>query len=104
MVKKDGGTIKNWQLHTLSCTPEYAKEVNPNLDIQTDKVYMFSGTIVDDPTGRWQPGHHMRSSVISRLDRENSIIETQNTIYKLEGEEGADCLPDLGDNINKIYY
>lgn len=104
MVKKfkDGGTIKNWQVHHLTITPDQANEMG--YDVQMDECIVISGTVVDDPTGRWQPGFHMRTSMVRRLNRDARVCETQNTIYKLEGEEGKDCLPDLGDNIGKIFY
>ncbi len=102
-MKKDGGTIRNWQLHTLSKEEDVlktAKELNPGFNM--DVVAMFSGTVKEDPTGRWLPGHHMRSSIIIELDRETGRCETQNTIYHLE-EEGGD-LPDLGAGILNIFY
>lgn len=102
-MKKQGGIIKNWQFHRLSVTKEYANE-KYNLDIKTDQVMMFSGTVVEDFTGRWQPGYHMRSSIIIDYDPETGMCETKNTLYILQGEENADCLPDLGDNILKVYY
>lgn len=40
-----------------------------------------------DPLGRWQPGWHMRSSLVVDYDEENGIIETENTIYYVKGEQ-----------------
>ena len=102
-MKKQGGIIRNWQFHHLSITKTQAIE-KYGLDIKTDQVMVFSGTVVEDYAGRWNPGDHMRSSVITDYDPETGICETQKTIYVLEGEGGDDVLPDLGDNIAKIYY
>ncbi len=103
-MKKDGGIIVNWQLHTISKEKDHlviAKENNPDFDMNA--VAVFSGTVKEDPTGRWVPGYHMRSSLILKLDRNTGICETQNTIYTLE-DEGGDCLPDLGAGIMNIFY
>jgi len=99
--KKVGGTIRNWQLHTLSKDVEGGRKIRP--DLETDKIYKFSGTVVDDPLGRWQPGDHMVSSVVLKIDRENGIIETMNTIYHVK-DEGGDIFEDLGSGINAIFY
>lgn len=101
-MKKEGGTIRNWQLHMVSDNIEYARSVRP--EIETDKVYRFSGTVVEDKVGRWQPGDHMISSVVVRIDRENGIIETLNTIYRVQDEGGDVFGGDIGDNINYIFY
>ncbi len=105
-TKKFGGTIANWQIHTLIGDDNQelimqAKEQYP--EITTDTVMCFTGTVVDDPTGRWEPGFHMRSSTICNLDRENGIIETFNTIYKVK-DEGGDIFDDLGIGIKRIHY
>lgn len=99
--KKDGGKLTGWQFHTLSVSVEKAKELG--VDVNTDKVMKMSATVVEDPTGRWQPGFHMTSSIIINFDEENMIVETRNTIYQLVGEAG-DCLPDLGDAIIHIFH
>ncbi len=105
-TKKFGGTISNWQTHTLIGENNQelimqAKERYP--EIRTDSIMCFTGTVVDDPTGRWEQGFHMRSSTICHLDRENGIIETFNTIYKVKNE-GDDIFEDLGQGIKQIYY
>jgi hypothetical protein len=106
MIKKKGGTIKNWQTHTLAAAddelmPKY-KEAYP--EMTEDKAMVFTGTVVDDPTGRWQPGFHMRSSLIMTLDREAGVCETQNTVYFLEGEEGGDMFEDMGRGVLSLFY
>ncbi len=103
--KKFGGTITDWQTHTLIDDPDTvlkAKERYP--DITTDTIMCFTGTVVEDPTGRFEQGHHMRSSTICHLDTENGIIETFNTIYKIEGDNGNDYFPDLGQGVTRIFY
>ncbi len=104
-MKKDGGTIEFWQTHTLADSPEalkMAKEMNPEFDM--DAVKVFTGNVVIDPTGRWEPGFHMRSSLILNYDKETGRCETANTIYHLIGEEGGDTFPDMGPAVMNIYY
>jgi len=104
MSKKFGGTIKHWQLHTLLQGEEEMKKVRKHFpEIKTDKVYKMSGTVVEDPLGRWDVGFHMISSVIVDIDREKGIIETLNTIYNVQ-DEGNDVLGDMGPNVNSIFY
>lgn len=87
-MKKQGATIENWQFHYLYPTMEQAQK--RGMDIQIDEVLMFTGTVVVDPSGKFQPDHHMRSSIICKYDPETGICETQNTVYVLLGEEGGD--------------
>jgi len=99
--KKFGGTIKDWQIHTLSVTKEWLDTVCTEKGLQP---MILTGTVVEDKLGRWLPGFHMRSTLIKKIDREKGEVETQNTIYKLEGKEGGDIFKDLGDNVFKIFY
>ena len=100
-MKKFGGTIKDWQTHTLSYTEEQLEKVFPG---QKAKPMIITGTVVEDALKRWQPGHHMKTSLVVKLDRKKNKVETLNTVYNLSGEEGKDILPDLGDNIAKVFY
>ena len=100
-MKKFGGIIKNWQVHTLSYTEEQLDKVFPG---KNAKPMLITGTIVEDPLGRWQPGHHIKTSLVVKLDREEGTVETLNTIYKLAGEEGNDILPNLGNAAMGIFY
>jgi len=106
MEKKNGGKIEKWQLHHLKYNDSLREEFNrlaPHIDF--DNIMMVTGTVVDEPTGRWKPGHHFRSSMIVNIDRKNNIIETENTIYKFDPEtENQDGLPDLGNGVLKIFY
>lgn len=92
-----------WQLHTLSVTPEKANKLG--YDVKTDKCYVCSGTVVYDPNGRWVPNDHMKSSLIVDMDLEKGYIETQRSIYHLDGPEGDPILgEDLGDSIRGVFY
>ena len=93
-MKKNGGTIKNWQLHTLS----------DRFDTTGTLGKVLTGTVVEDPLGRWEPCMHMRSSLVVAFD--GLHVETLNTIYKVVGPEGEKVLPsgDLGDFVVGITY
>jgi len=99
-MKKDGGVIKNWQLHHLTFSKELIEKAYPG---KNAKPIVFTGTVLDDPTERWKPGDHMRSSLIVLVDRKKGIIETINTIYKVKNE-GNDIFPDIGNKVLEIFY
>jgi len=110
-MKKNGGTIDNWQVHNLSMSQESIDTVYPGENL---KPMVFTGTVIGD-TDRWRDGHHMRSSLIVKIDRESGIIETRNTIYKVLNEGGdsvSDTMAvltgkessDLGDGALGIFY
>ena len=99
-MKKNGGIIRNWQIHNLSFSKKQLEKAYPG---KNAKPMIFSGTVVQDPTGRWKKGYHMRSSLIVLINRKEGIIETLNTIYKVR-DEGNDIFPDLGDNAMEISY
>ena len=103
--KKDGGLIKNWQLHHLEVPDHVLAEFLsyfPTAMMDPGPI-MFTGTVVHDAAGRWKPGYHMRSTYICSIDRERGLIETQNTIYRVI-DEGGDIFPDLGNGVLKIFY
>jgi len=112
-MKKQGGTIDNWQTHTLSIKQETIDKVYPGENLTP---MVFTGTNVsENGVGKWMAGNHMRSSLIVNIDRENGVIETRNTIYKVLTEGGdetstdmAEILgkdgPDLGDAVMGIFY
>lgn len=107
-MKKDGGLVRNWQIHHLTIPPDMIRDYKWLTDMYPDILYdpgplVFTGTIVHDAAQRWQPGDHMRSSYIVAIDRDKGVIETQNTIYKVINE-GGDIYPDLGNGILKIFY
>jgi len=101
MTKKDGGVIQHWTFNTLSVSVDVALE--QGIDIKTDKVYVLSGTVKEDPTGRFEIGNHFRSSLVLEIDEENGIVETDNSIYRLHGPAN-EGLGDMGDLILKIFY
>lgn len=101
-MKKDGGTITRWTIHNMNFSPEDMEKAFPG---ENALPQMFTGIVVNDPTGRWVPGFHMRSSCIVKFDRFNGIIETLNTIYRLEGGPGDPYFPeDLGNRVLDIRY
>jgi len=101
MTKKKGPTIKNWTFNILSVTPEQLEKERP--DIKVDKAMILSGYVDGvDPLGRWKPNWHMRSSLVVDYDEENGIVETENTIYYVKGEEDTEA--DMGDLITKVFY
>ena len=111
-MKKQGGTIDNWQLHTLSLSKADIDNAYPNSNATAQ---VFTGTVVKSDLSKYQVGFHMRSSLIVKVDRENGIIETMNTSYKVlnEGNDkvtlnmgavfGVDS-PDIGDHVMGIFY
>ena len=111
-MKKEGGTIDNYQIHNLSCTQEDIEKIYPG---QNAKPMVFTGTVVKSPSGKLNKYNHMRSSLIVEINREKGIIETRNTMYKILnegndqvsdnmskmlGKETSDC----GDAIMSIFY
>jgi len=101
-MKKNGGIIQNWQLHTIATGQQAldkVKEKHPNFDM--DIVAVFTGTVKESETRK--VGNHLRSSVILTLDRETGLCETANTMYTLV-DEGNDCLPDMGPAVMSIFY
>jgi len=106
MEKKDGGNISHWQLHHLKLDDSLREEfekTEPSVDF--DNIMMVTGTVLDEPTGRWKPGYHFRSSMIVNINREKNIIETLNTIYHFDPEtENQDGMPDLGNGVLGVFY
>lgn len=102
MTKKDGGVIEHWDFNTLSFTTEQVKK-QLGVEIKTDKVLILSGTVKEDPTGRFEIGNHFYSSLIIEIDAENGIVETDNTIYRLHGPAG-EGLGDMGNLILSVFY
>ena len=96
-------TLSHWQIYTLSATKEQLRTVRP--DVELDVGLVVTGTVVDDPTGKWQPGFHMRSTVAQRYDEEQGLFETENTIYKLTDPQGDPTTNgDWGDNVVSLFY
>ena len=111
-MKKDGGTIDNWQTHTLTLKQESIDKVYPDSNATAQ---VFTGTVIESDLLKYQAGNHMRSSLIVKIDRENGVIETLNTIYKVLNEGNDDVTlkmadlfnidsPDIGDKVMGLFY
>lgn len=66
--KRIGGTLENWQYFLYNKT-------------ETQDYYVIRGNIYGDTN--WPDGLFLRTSYIVKLDEDNKIVETMNTIYKL---------------------
>ena len=106
-MKKDGGKISHWQIHNITLTEnqiDIFKQHFPDACMDPNPM-IVTGTVVDDPTGRWGAGNHFRSSYVVKIDREKNIIETLKTIYEFDPEtEGQDVMGDLGNGVLQIFY
>ena len=91
---------RNWQTHRLTLEDETLRKVKE----EGCQPIIVTGTIVEDPTGKFRPGWHFRSTLVKEIDRENGILVTRTKTYKLEGEEGTDIVPDLGNNVLSLFY
>lgn len=96
--------VSGWQLHTISEDVNVIRQLMPDVEFTVNKTMVMTGTLVDEPTGRWQPGHHMRTSIIVSINDE--MIETLHTRYQIIGPEGDPALgfKDLGLIVMKLYY
>lgn len=96
--------VTGWQLHTISKDVNVIKELMPDIKFTVNKTMVMTGTVVDEPTGRWKPGNHMRTSVIVSIKED--MIETLNTRYQVIGPEGDPALGfnDLGPTVMRLYY
>lgn len=98
------GTIMNWQLHHLSIAQEKLDQLAEELGEEKILPLVITGTVKKDPTGRMQPGWHMRTTPLTLFDEENGLCETRNSSYKLEGDNGSDVMPDMGNDVFSITY
>lgn len=104
-MKKNGGKIINWQIHNITVLKEQEERFLKTFPGVSMPPILFTGTVSDDPTGRWRPGFHMRSTYMVSFDRDTGIFETLNTMYKLDMKtEGKDVISDLGNDVLKIFY
>lgn len=105
MEKKNGGNIEKWQLHHITVPKESEEEFKKYFPDIIMPPIIFTGTVIDEPTGRWRPGDHMRSTYIVSIDRETGVVETLNTMYHMDMDtEGQDVIPDLGNEALRIFY
>jgi hypothetical protein len=64
--KRIGGLLEDWSYHCWD---------------KSQELYVVYGHIYDDPD--WYDVTYLRTSAVVKLDEENGILETMNTIYKL---------------------
>lgn len=98
------GTITAWQLHHLSYPQEQLDRVAEELKVENVLPLIITGTVKEDPTGRMEAGWHMRTSPLTFFDEEAGYCETRNSAYQLEGSNGSDMMPDLGDAVFGLFY
>ena len=105
-------TVSHWQIHNLTTRQEDIDKIYPD---KNAVPAVFTATVEDDPTGKFQKGFHMRSSLIVEVDLTLGFIQTISKRYKIEGPEGdphaatmASMLGitggDLGDSVLSIFY
>lgn len=98
------GTINGWQLHHLSVSQERLNEIAEREGGEKVLPLIITGTVKNDPSGRFEPGWHMRTSLLTLFDEENGYCETRYSVYQLEGGNGSDVMPDMGNAVLKIFY
>lgn len=64
--KRIGGMLDEWSLHCWNKSTE---------------TYVVYANVYGDTD--WEEGFYIRTSAVVKLDEENSVLETMNTIYKL---------------------
>ena len=92
--------VRNWQIHKLDFTKEDMEKAFPGEGL---KPMIMTGTVVEDPTGKFRAGWHMKSSPVKKIDREKGIIITRNSTYKVI-DEGNDTIPNLGHGVLNLHY
>lgn len=103
-MKKNGGIIEKWQIHTLTMSAEKLAKRYP--EVEGDTARILTGTVVSDHY-RFEDGWHMRSAMIAKYDEEAGIVESvSGTVYKLEGPQGDPTLnnQDSGDFASRLFY
>jgi len=103
MQTKCDRTVHGWQIHTLDIPSDAVMAQYPTVKI---RPMVFTATVLDDPTGKWEVGFHMRSTLIVDIDFIEGIIQTVTKTYKIEGPEGdGRCNnQDLGNAALHIFY
>lgn len=98
------GKIRNWQLHNLTY-PEGAIELlQRQIGVESILPIRLTGTVDSDPTGRFEVGTHIRTSLLTHYDTESGYCETLNSVYELLGEGESDVIPDLGNLVLLLDY
>ena len=98
------GVITHWQLHHLSYPQETLDQLSDQMGQERILPLIITGTVKEDPTCRMEAGWHIRTSPLTFFDEENGNCETRNSAYHLEGPNGSDTFPDMGDQVMKIVY
>lgn len=98
------GTITHWQLHHLSVSKERLDQATEQQGGEKVLPLIITGTVKEDPSGRMESGWHMRTSLLTFIDEEAGYCETRSSVYRLEGGNGSDVMPDLGDQVLSLFY
>jgi hypothetical protein len=64
--KRIGGLLEDWSYHCWD---------------KSQELYVVYANVYGDTD--WEEGFYIRTSAVVKLDEENSVLETRNTIYKL---------------------
>lgn len=54
------------------------------IGIAEPNLQYIYGTVECDNLGRWHPSDWMVSSAITRIDTENLLVHTRNSLYKID--------------------
>jgi hypothetical protein len=98
------GTITHWQLHHLSVSQERLNQLVEQEGGEKVLPLIITGTVKEDPSGRMEAGWHMRTTLLTFFDEAAGYCETRSSIYLLEGANGSDVMPDLGDGVLTAFY
>lgn len=98
------GTLTNWQLHHLSISQQELDETADLHGMARMLPLIVTGTVKEDPSGRMPMGFHIRTSALTFINEDEGYCETKSSVYRLEGENGNDVIPDLGDGVFHIFY
>ncbi|MES9964552.1 MAG: hypothetical protein ABW116_13535 [Candidatus Sedimenticola sp. 20ELBAFRAG] len=98
------GTITGWQLHHLSMPQEKLDQLMKEREEEKILPLIITGTVKEDPSGRMEVGWHMRTSPLTFLSEEEGYCETRFSVYRLEGSNGSDIMPDMGDQVLGLFY
>lgn len=64
------------------------------LDIDGQVMQFLYGTVIHDYKSRWVTGDYVFTSKIEKLDLENGLVQTRNSLYCLSGD-GQEVFPTL---------
>ncbi len=84
--KPFAGKISNWAIYDGSGrlrTPE--DEAHFRKMTNGVSPLLFTGEVEEDLLGRWPDGSCMRSSALVSIDMDTWMVETERTIYQLQG-------------------